>query len=180
MKTILELHPATMKCVLILLSTSFVCTTRSQCTHTYSDDNKFVLVEPGCFGSSGQSAGNSYCLSTFGAFGATILNAEDSATVAALCDLSATQNWCYTGLYNITSATKFEWYDGTPVGDNPYTNWRSIEPHLDGTYTCGGIYKSDDGWVDASCTWPSSIVCNKNWTNLGMSIYVNFCFPRAA
>ena len=160
-----------MKCVLVLLSTSFIWTTRSQCTHTYSDDGKLVLVESGCFGSSGQSAGNGYCFSTFGTYGATILNAEDDATVAALCDLS-TSNWCYTGLYNITSTTKFEWYDGTSVSSNPYTNWISGEPDLNGVYTCGAILKSGAGWADASCTWDSSIVCNANWTNIGKSIHI--------
>ena len=37
----------------------------SHCTHTYSSDNRFILVEAACFGSSGQVDGNNYCLSTF-------------------------------------------------------------------------------------------------------------------
>ena len=95
------------------------------------------------------------CLSLGGDLISITNEKENNHAKWLIRDQPSSRKSFWIGMNDKTSARKFQWSDGTPVG---YTNWRQGEPSHS-SENCVEYGRSDGKWNDLTCNTVMSFIC---------------------
>ena len=135
-----------------LVSLSFlVLCTLSQ--HTYSSSGRWVDVSDV---SLSWSSANSYCISNFNGYLATITSSSDNNELAATITGTISKWMGYYDPHETNNASKWEWVDGSSV---TFTQWSVGLSEPDEDDFCA-LVSPNTYWYGAMCYHTRGFVCN--------------------